>query len=146
MNTLTAPQAETSEPVATVRRYIESFNKRDVEGMAAMCADPMSILDGMGPHVWHGATATEDWYRDVLIEGEHVGAADYFVTLDEPRHNNITGDSAYVVFPTTMSFKVRGTPVTQTGASFIVALRRVDDEWRIAAWAWAKGTAAQPTA
>jgi hypothetical protein len=29
----------------------------------------------MAPHVWHGPTATQDWYRDVLIEREHHGAA-----------------------------------------------------------------------
>lgn len=145
MSTAAASLPDTSEPASAVRHYIESFNKGDAEAMAAMCAKPMSILDGMAPHVWHGPTATEDWYRDVLIEGEHVGATDYFVTLGEPRHNNVTGDSAYVVVPATMSFKLRGQPVTQTGATFTVALRQHDDGWRIAAWAWAKGTA-QPDA
>ena len=42
--------------------------------MAATCADPMQILDGMSPHVWQGPNAGEDWYRDVLTEGEHRGA------------------------------------------------------------------------
>jgi hypothetical protein len=36
---------------------------------------------------------------------------------------------------------VRGQKVTQTGAVFTVALRKLADGWRIAAWAWAKGTA-----
>jgi hypothetical protein len=30
--------------------------------------------------------------------------------------------------------------ITQSGAIFTVALRKVNEEWRIAAWAWAKGT------
>ena len=34
-----------------------------------------------------------------------------------------------------------GKQITQTGATFIVALRKLHDEWRIGAWAWAKGTA-----
>jgi ketosteroid isomerase-like protein len=127
--------------MATVRQYIDSFNKGDAPGMTAMCAVPMSILDGMAPHVWHGPAASDDWYRDVLVEGEHAGATDYFVELDEPRHVNITGDAAYVVVPTTMSFKLRGNPIRQSGATFTVALRKVNDGWRIAAWAWAKGTA-----
>jgi hypothetical protein len=29
--------------------------------------------------------------------------------------------------------------VTQTGATFTVALRKLSDGWRIAAWAWTKG-------
>ena len=94
----------------------------------------------MAPHVWQGATATQDWYRDVLVEGKQHGASDYFITLAEPLHNNVTGDSAYVVVPVTMTFKLRGEPVTQSGAVFTVALRKLPEGWRIAAWAWAKGT------
>ena len=87
--------------MAAVRQYIDGFNKGDVEVMAETFAVPASILDGMAPHVWHGATATQDWYRDVLIEGKQHGASDYFVTVGEPLHNNVTGDSAYVVVPAT---------------------------------------------
>jgi hypothetical protein len=42
------------------------------------------------------------------MEGEQHAASDYFVTLGEPLHNNITSHSAYVVVPATMTFKVRG--------------------------------------
>src|SRR5437764_791597 len=49
--------------------------------MAATFAVPGSILDGMAPHLWLGPTASQDWYRDVLIEGEQHGASEYFVTL-----------------------------------------------------------------
>lgn len=138
----TTPLPDTT-PIAAVRHYIASFNKGNVKDMAAMCTVPMSILDGMAPHLWHGATASEDWYRDAMIEGEHLGATEYSVTLAEPKHNNITGDSAYVVVPTTMTFKIHGKQITQTGATLTVALRKHNDGWRIAAWAWTKGTAQQ---
>jgi len=141
MSTATTSLPDTTEPLAAVRHYIDGFNKGDTKGMAAMCAVPMSILDGMAPHVWHGATACEDWYRDAMIEGEHVGATDYSVTLGEPKHNNTTDDSAYIVMPATMSFKLKGVQITQSGATFTVALRKLEDGWRLASWAWAKGTA-----
>lgn len=128
------------QPVTVLRQYIDAFNKGDVKAMAACFAVPGSILDGMTPHLWQGPTATQDWYRDVLIEGKQHGASDYFVTVGEPLHNNVTGDSAYVVVPATMTFKVHGKQITQSGAIFTTALRRVEDGWRIAAWAWAKGT------
>lgn len=108
--------------------------------MAATFAFPGSILDGMAPHEWQGPTAALDWYRDVLAEGELHGASDYFVTLGKPLHNAVTGERAYVVVPATMAFTLRGQRVTQTGAVFTVALRRLADGWRIGAWAWAKGT------
>jgi ketosteroid isomerase-like protein len=129
-----------NDPMAAVRQYIDGFNKGDAKAMAATFAVPASILDGMAPHVWQGPTATQDWYRDVLIEGKQHGASDYFVTLGEPLHNNVTGDSAYVVVPATMTFRVVGKQVKQSGAVFTVALRKLADGWRIAAWAWAKGT------
>ncbi len=130
------------DPLAAVRQYIDDFNKGDGEAMSSTFAVPGSILDGMAPHVWQGPTASQDWYRDVLIEGEQHGASDYFVTLGEPLHNNITGDSAYVVVPASMTFKINNQQVVQNGAVFTVALRKLADGWRIASWAWAKGTRA----
>jgi ketosteroid isomerase-like protein len=85
------------------------------------------------------ADTAKDWYQDVLTEGEHAGAGDYRVTLGAALHADVTGDAAYVVSPATMNFKLKGKPVTQAGATFTTALRKVAGEWRIAAWAWAKG-------
>ena len=101
--------------------------------MSATFAVPGSILDGMAPHVWYGPTATQDWYRDVLVEGEQHGASGYLVTLGEALHNKITAESAYVVVAATMTFKVDGKQITQTGAVFTVALRKFIDGWHIAA-------------
>jgi ketosteroid isomerase-like protein len=131
-----------SDPVMAVRQYIDAFNQGDAQGMAAMCAQPMSILDGMAPHVWHGPAAAEDWYEDVLIEGKRHGATDYHVTVGNPLHADVTADAAYVVVPATMTFKLKGKTVTQSGAVFTVALRNSPAGWRLASWAWAKGTAA----
>ena len=128
------------DPMAAVRQYVDAFNKGNAEMMAETFAGPASILNGMAPYVWQGPTATQDWYRDVLIEAKEHGASDYFVTLGEPAHNNVTGDNAYVVVPATMMFKLGGKQVTQSGAVFTVALRKLAEGWRIAAWAWAKGT------
>ena len=125
--------------MTTVHQYIQAFNKGDVGAMAAACANPTSILDGLAPHVWQGPTACTDWYRDVLAAGEREGASNYLVTLGEPRHVDISGDRAYVVVPATMTFKARDQKVTQSGSTFTVALRQFGYRWRITAWAWAKG-------
>lgn len=135
------PQVNSPDPVSAVQRYIEAFNLGDVQAMAAMCASPMSILDGMAPHVWHGPSATQDWYKDVLTEGEHLGAKGYRVTLGKPLTANVTGDAAYVVVPATMSFRLKDKQVTQSGALLTMALHKLPEGWRIASWAWTKGTA-----
>lgn len=126
--------------MAAVRQYVEAFNEGDAEAMAGTCADPMQILDVMSPHVWQGPTASEDWWNDVLAAGEHVGASGFHITLDEPRHVRVTGDFAYIVVPATLTFDLGGREVTQTGSLFTVALRKVDTDWRLSAWAWAKGS------
>ena len=117
------------DPMTAVRQYIDAFNKGDVQVMAASFADLGSIIP----------TAALDWYRDMQRAGKQHGASDYIVAMDEPLHNNVIHDSTYVVVPATMSFKVGGKQVTQTGAVFTVALRKLAEGWRIAAWAWAKG-------
>jgi ketosteroid isomerase-like protein len=126
--------------MVAVLQYVDAFNNGDSEAMAAACADPMQILDGMSPHVWHGPTASQDFWSDVLRAREHLGASGYRVTLDEPRHVDVTGEYAYVVVPATRTVSIKGRQVTQTGALFTVALRRVGGDWRLTAWAWAKGT------
>jgi ketosteroid isomerase-like protein len=126
----------------TVRQYTDAFNRGDVKAMGEAFASPGFILDGMAPHTWYGATAAQDWYRDVLKEGAEQGASEYAVQVGDPRHVDVTGDTAYVVVPATMTFMLKGQRITQTGATFTAALRKVAGQWRISAWAWAKGTRA----
>ena len=133
---------ETDTPLATVHKYLDAFNRGDAKAMAATFAVPGHILDGMAPHVWQGVTAAQDWYKDVLHEGKELGASGYLVNVGEPLHNNVTGNSAYVVLPATMTFDLKGKKVTQSGAVFTVALQKTAaDGWRVAAWAWGKGRA-----
>ncbi|WP_041782629.1 nuclear transport factor 2 family protein [Mycolicibacterium chubuense] len=122
-----------------VRRYVDAFNRADASAMTDECADPMQILDGMAPHVWQGESATEQWWRDVQAESAHLGVGNYRILLDEPRHADVHGESAYLVYPASMSFDKDGTRHTQAGSVFTVALRRVAGRWRLAAWSWAKG-------
>ena len=82
----------------------------------------------------------EDWWNHVLAASERVGASDAHIALDEPRHVRVTGDRAYVVVPANLTFNLGGSEVTQTGSLFTVALRKVDLDWRLSAWAWARGS------
>jgi hypothetical protein len=86
-----------------------------------------------------GATAAQDWYRDARNEAEHAGAWGLHIGLGEPRHVDVSGDYAYVVVPVTFAYNLPDKQVMQTDAFFTVALRKVGTEWRLTAWAWAKG-------
>jgi hypothetical protein len=96
-------------------------------------------MDDCRVHVSLGLSGrAEDWWNDALAEGEHVGASGYRITLSEPRHVDVTGEYGYVVVPVTFEYDLQGKHVTQSGALFTVALRKVDAEWRLTAWGWAK--------
>ncbi|MEU1993422.1 nuclear transport factor 2 family protein [Nocardia gamkensis] len=127
------------DPTTVVLRYVDAFNNADPNAMAALCADPMQILDGMSPHVWHGPTASEDWWRDVQKEGERTGASGYHIAVGQPRHAEVSDNHAYVVVPATMTVDLQGKRVTQTGSIFTVALGKFETQWQLTAWAWAKG-------
>ena len=131
--------ATSNDLMTAVRRYVDGFNNGDTKAMAAACADPMQILDGMPPHVWQGPTAAEDWWRDALAEAQHAGASGLHIGVGEPRHADVTGDCGYVVVPVTFEYDLPDKHINQTGAFFTVALRRVDADWRLTAWAWTKG-------
>jgi hypothetical protein len=128
-----------TDTLAAVQHYIDAFNDGDVDAMASVFDTSGVIIDGMAPHVWQGSSAAHDWYRDVLVEAAHHGASDYAVMIGQPLHDDVTGDRAYVVLPATMTFSVNGQQITQIGARFTVALRRLVSRWRITAWAWTKG-------
>jgi hypothetical protein len=130
---------DTDDPMTTVRAYVDAFNRGDVEAMAAGCADPMQILDGLAPHVWQGATAAQDWYADALVEAEHLNVTDLFIGTGEPKHVDVAGDFAYVAVPVTFEYNLPGKHVNQTGAWWTFSLRRVDGAWKLSAWSWTKG-------
>lgn len=133
-----------ANPMSTVHRYIDAFNEGDVKGMAAAFAVPGSILDGMPPHVWQGTTAAEDWYRDVSINTKKEGASDFFRhAWGTATHGDYRGCCLSCGSRDYEGVKVHGKQITQSGAVFTLALRQLGDGWRIAAWAWAKGTAQQ---
>ncbi len=126
-------------PLCAVLQYIAAFNHEDAAAMVALCDNPMQILDGMPPHVWQGPTAAADWWHDVTVEGARLGAGEYRISFGEPRHVDINGDHAYVVLPASMTLRLKGTAVRQTGSVYTVALRRTGGRWLLTAWSWAKG-------
>ena len=77
--------------------------------------------------------------RDIFTPNLRTGASGFVLTLGEPRHVDVTGESAYVVVPASMTFKEHGKQVTQASATLTMALRKLAGGWRIAAWAIAKG-------
>lgn len=126
-------------PTAAVRRYVDAFNAGDEDQLAACFTAEGFILDGMAPHVFAGPSATRDWYRHAIAASEPRGITNFHMMLGAPTHDASVGDVAYFAAPATLSFEVHGQHVAQAGATFTVALRKVNGEWLIQAWAWTRG-------
>ena len=104
-----------TEPMTVVRQYVDAFNKGDADAMAANCAEPTSVLDGLAPHVWRGRQLAGNGTG--TCAGEREGATGYFITLCKPRHVDVSDARAYVVVPATMMFEVHGEQVTQSSST-----------------------------
>jgi len=133
-----AGASEKNDVMATVRQFIDGFNKGDTKSLVAACASPASIIDDFPPHAWQGATACSDWATAFEAEVKKDAITDSIVTLGKPRHVDVTGDRAYVVVPASYKYREHGKPVSETGSTFTVALQKGPAGWLIAGWAWSK--------
>jgi len=80
-----------------------------------------------------------DWWNDNDAFYKKNGITDSKMALGEPRHTEVTGDRAYVVVPTTFTYKQNGRPVTEAGGVWTLALQKVSAGWRITGWAYSQG-------
>ena len=131
-----AAATDRADAMSVVHQWVNSFNKGDMKAMAATCADQASIIDDFPPHVWHGAGACANWSGDFQAFTKAGDITDPTVTVGKPWHIDVTADLAYVVAPTTFSFKQKGKPVTEGGVLTAI-LQKSAAGWRFIAWAWA---------
>jgi len=135
----TAAASDKDDAFATVKQFIDGFNKGDVKGALATCASPVSIVDEFPPYAWQGPTACADWASDFEANSKKEGITDEAVTLSKPRHVVVSGDRAYVVVPASYDYKLKGKKKSQKGAVMTVALQKTAAGWRITGWSWATG-------
>ena len=133
--TVVQAQADVIKPA---HEFMDSFNKGDIEGAVAACADAVAIVDEFAPFVWHGSGACSTWIKDYDADAARRGVADGAVTLGTPLHVDVDGNRAYVVIPSTYAFKLKGKPVKETGSLFTFAMLKGPNGWRIVGWSWAK--------
>lgn len=130
--------AEKTDVLAPIHQFVNGFNKGDVKTALAACAEQTSIIDEIPPHEWHGAGACSNWATDFEADAKKNGITDGIVTLAKPRHVDVNGDRAYVVVPTSYTFKQKGKPKKEAGSTLTVALQKAATGWRITGWAWTK--------
>lgn len=133
-----AAASDQSDIMAKVNQFVEGFNKGDVKTAVGACADQTFIIDEFPPHQWQGLGACSAWATDYEADAKKNGVTDAVVTLDKPRHVDITGEVAYLVVPANYRFKQNGKPMKEVGSTLTVVLKKGSAGWLITSWAWAK--------
>ena len=130
--------AQQSEVLVAVNHFVDGFNKGDMKVLLSSCANETSIIDEFPPHEWHGDGACKRWMDDYVSNAKANGITDGLVTLGTPSHVDVTGDRAYVVIPSTYTWKQKGVAMREDGSAFAFAMHKEKDGWRFTGWSWAK--------
>ncbi len=138
LSTSQTPGSAQTAVLATVNRFVDSFNKGDIKMLLAVCADQTSIIDEFPPHEWHGTGACAKWVSDFDADARKNGITDGLVKLSSPSHVDITADRAYVVIPADYTFRQKGKSVSEVGSIITLVLHKESSGWRITGWSWAK--------
>ncbi len=123
-------------PAATVKQFIDAFDKGDMKAAEATHVAAPSILDEPPPHLWSGPGAFTAWAGDLQKDAMAHGQSGNKATLGKLSRQQIDGDTAYVVFPATYSYKEKGVAMTES-AKMVYSLKKDGDAWKITSWAWA---------
>ena len=138
LTTATLLASEQTDVMATVDQLVAAFNKGDKKSLLAACTDEMSIIDEFPPHEWHGAGTCSKWLADYDADAKRNGITDGVVTIGKPRHVDVTADRAYVVVPANYTYKQHGKPIKETNSTWTFTMQKVEGNWRVTGWAWAK--------
>lgn len=134
--TLNPAAAENAGAIAAVQKANDSFNKGNKQEWLAVCGAEPVIIDNFAPFRWDGTTACEDYWDANDADSKKNGITDEVVTLGKPWHVAVTADRAYVVVPTTDTYRQKGKSVTRSGSVWTFALQKVASGWIVTGMAW----------
>ena len=128
-----AGDAEVEKPI---RQMEASFNKGDVAGAKAAHVAGPNIVDEVAPFHWSGKGSFDRWLASLSKSEKAEGKTDDVVALGAPLAEKVKGSHAYVVVPSTYTFKQGGKKLRETG-TMTFALTKGKEGWKISAWTWA---------
>src|SRR6187200_3661027 len=99
-------QAPSADAMVPIRKFLESFNKGDSAGAAAvqLLDDDYVIIDEVPPHLWRGKNAFQTWAADLDADGKKEGMTGMKVTIAAPSRSVVGADAAYIVVPATYTY------------------------------------------
>ena len=129
-----ASASDEADVNATVKKWVEDFNKDDMTSFLAACAPRAAVVDGFPPYAWQSCSQWIDAYH---TNNKIIGLTDGRLAIAKPVASYLTGSTAYMIYPATFSDKENGKPVTYRG-TWTITLQKSPRGWAItgSASAW----------
>lgn len=127
--------ARDSQVEKPIRQLEQGFNKGDIKlAKSAHVAMP-EIVDDIAPFHWSGKGSFDRWLANLVRSEKAEGKTGGAVALGEPLVEKVSGTRAYVVTPSTYTFRQGGKTFRETGTMTFV-LTKTAAGWKIAGWTW----------
>lgn len=121
--------------ICTVGRMVDAVNNGEFgEAISAFGASP-TIIEDIAPFRWQGPDAASSWLAAMGANAAKLKARAIIMKLGEPLHINVSGATAYAVFPGTLSM-VTATGDLLSNGTLTFTLGRGDGRWLIDALVW----------
>jgi ketosteroid isomerase-like protein len=120
-----AAASDTSDVAATVKKWVDDFNKGDMKTFLAACAPSASVVDGFPPYAWPTCT---DWINAYHANNKVIRLTDGTLWIGKAIYTEVAGDHAYVIYPARFSDREKGKPVVYKG-SWTMTLQKNSGRW-----------------
>lgn len=124
-----------ADATAALTAALDKFNGGDVPAFFAAHEDNASITDEFAPFYWSGPGTIQRWGEDYMKDAAKRGISDGHMAYGKPLHVESTADAAYIVLPTTYSFKQAGQKMAGVGSMTFV-MHNGASGWKIANWTY----------
>jgi SnoaL-like domain len=138
-STASAAASDQTAVMSVVRQYVDGFNKANLKEMTSTCEPSASLIDDFAPHLWTGANACANWFKDFTAWAKANRYTHNTVILSKPWQLMVDGNYAYVVVPVKYTWLQVGKPGQLSGSVYTLVLDRAKTGWLIAGWTWADG-------
>jgi uncharacterized protein (TIGR02246 family) len=133
-----ASASEETDIVARLQQLVDAWNKNDSATVASLMTESIEIIDVFPPYHWSGPHALQVWNDGFAADAKANSVTEPSLELLSPTHVDLGGgDAAYVVIPAIYRWK-KGAEKMQEKGIITTALRKVDQKWRVAAFAWTR--------
>ena len=118
--------------LAPFTQFVDSMNKGDARTAAGTYATAPTIIDEFGPHIWNSFAG---WNKDLGGDFKTNAVTDFHIAASPASFKKIDATTGYGVFPTTLTYKVKGNAIVEKGL-FTVSTAKSATGWQITGWAW----------